>query len=448
MNAHGLNKVYNIGIESLLIFLIIFSPLAYGSVHFQSFIVIGVVSALLVLIWHLKMASARRLSYFRPHLLLPLVLFIFLVILQLIPLSRGLIRFVSPRTAYLYNTFLSSEVSRPYTLSVYPNATLIELIKLLSYVGVYLVVLNNIESRQQFNRILGAIIVVGFVIGVFGIIQKYSYSGRVYWFDPPNTALTPFGPFANRNHFAGYMEMVIPLAIGYLLTDMQLSKKVFFGSMAGLMSLALFLSLSRAGVVLYVVIISFMASLSRIKMGLRGKTWVGLVILLTFLCLLLLLVGIEPLVERLATLFHGEPIIIRRGYGFTDGLKIALDFPLFGSGLGTFVQLSPKYRTTPYQGFLRYAHNDYLQLLIETGVVGLIFLGFFFFRYIRNVFRMWFRRRDHYVRGLVLGGMAAIFGILIHSLVDFNLHIPANALLFFIIMALTYRLVCTEFGRR
>jgi O-antigen ligase len=114
-------------------------------------------------------------------------------------------------------------------------------------------------------------------------------------------------------------------------------------------------------------------------------------------------------------------------------IRIWRDFPFFGTGLGTFGSISSMYKTTLDQVLYTHAHNDYLELLSNTGLVGFILVALFFGLYFKIIIKAWLKRNNDYVVCLGLGGICSILGMLVYSLLDFNLQIPANALLFFII---------------
>ena len=436
-------------LQPFIIFLIVFSCLFYGSLTFIPLTIIETVVAFMILFWLIEMVYKGELSFVKTGFLLPLILFSCFIILQLIPLPINLIRAISGNTAYLYDSLISSDSSRVFSpLSIYPNITLSELFKLLSYIGILFIIINKIETKRQFDYLVNTIIFFGCVISLFGIIQKYTYSGRVYWFDPPGSAGSAFGPFANRNNFSGYINMIIPLALGYFLTEMPLAKRLIYGFLIGIMSLALFLSLSRGGLLIYIATLAFILLFSTFKDSLKTKT--KTLSLWAFILFSLSIFFIEAKVarERLATLFQKETFIIfGHGYSWLDTLKIGRDFPVFGTGMGTFGSISSMYKTSAIQNLFTYAHNDCLQLLSEVGLVGCIFVSLFFIFYFIAVFKMWFKRHDSYVVCLVLGGIASIFAILLYSILDFNLHIPAHALLFFVIMGLVYRLVYSRFDK-
>jgi len=434
--------------QSLLTPLVIFSCLFYGSVTVLPITIIETTVGLLILFWLIDMAYKGRLSFLETGLILPIFVFLVLIIFQLIPLPINLMRVISGYTANLYENFMPRGVAKTFfTLSIYPNVTISELFKILTYLGIFFLVINKIETKRQFDYIINTIIFFGLIISIFAIIQKYSYKGRVYWFDSPGSAITPFGPFANRNNFSGYINMIIPLSLGYFLTDMPLSKRIIYGLCMWIMVLALLLSLSRAGILVYILVLLFMLSLLRFKHSLKHKTKTLVICFSLVFFSSLFFIDFKGVLERFANLFTKQTLVVfGHGYSWWDILRIWQDFPLFGTGLGTFANISSMYKTTAAQSLFTYAHNDYLQLLSEVGLTGFICLSLLFILYFRRVLKMWLKRHNSYVVSLVLGGMASIFGMLVYCLLDFNLHIPANALLFFVIMGLVYRLVYTRFS--
>ena len=102
-------------------------------------------------------------------------------------------------------------------MSLYPHATWAELSLALTYAAVFLIAVNNVRSQAQLNRLLLTLVSVGGVIAVLWLIQKVSGTEKTsWWFWQPRWGGSPFGPYVNRNHFAGYMAMVLPLGLGWL----------------------------------------------------------------------------------------------------------------------------------------------------------------------------------------------------------------------------------------
>jgi O-antigen ligase len=149
-------------------------------------------------------------------------------------------------------------------------------------------------------------------------------------------------------------------------------------------------------------------------------------------------IGIRPIIERFSwesVPREGRPVI------FKNTLKLFKAYPLFGTGPGTFVYAYTKYEKFYVRGITDHAHNDYLELLAESGLLGggcLILLAFAALGYL---FWWWTKRSDYFVRGVGLGCMAGIAAILIHSLTDFNLRIPANAVYFITLYTLALKSV-------
>lgn len=434
--------------RALLIPLIIFSCLFYGSVTVLPITIIESFVGFMILFWLMDMAYKRSLSFLKTGLFLPIILFLGLVIFQLVPLPISFIGLISGKAAHLYEKLIPPVVSGTFfSLSISPNITIAELFKVFTYMGIFFLTINKIETKRQFDYTLNAIIFFGVFISIFGIIQKHSYSGKVYWFDTSGSAITPFGPFVYRNNFSGYINMIIPLTLGYFLTDIPSSKKAIYGLCMWIMFSALLLSLSRSGILIYVLVLAGMLLLSRLRRSLKHKVKTVAVCFSLVFFLTVFFIDFKDVLKRFINLSQNETLMtFGRGYSWWDILRLWRDFPLLGTGLGTFGNISSMYKTTPVQAMFSYAHNDYLQLLSEVGLIGFICVFLFFFFYFKRVSKMWLRRHNSYVVSLVLAGSASIFGVLAYSFLDFNLHIPANALLFFVIMGLVYRLVHTRFS--
>ena len=426
----SLIRTYNFIIEFFLFSLIILTPLVYGSVQILPLAVLESILFLILFIWFLKIASAREVSFLKPYGWIPICLFILVIFLQLIPLPKLFLSLLSPQRVVLINRFLPQESINQafFSLSIYRNQTITKLIELLSYAGLFFVLINNLQSRRQFNRIILVIIFTGLLVAILEMTRGFNF------------------PFINKNHFAGYMEMIIPLTIGYLLTDLIKPKKIIFTFIVVIMISALFLCLSRAGTLCFLGSVIFMVCALRLRRGLKRKATI-IYILIIISILFLIIMGVEPALERFSTLFKKEIVSAGGRWDiWKDTFKMIIDFPLFGTGLGTFGNIYPAYKTVAAQAIFSYAHSDFLELISETGIVGLGLIVWFLSLFFRGIFLNWLNRHHPFVKGIALGGLTGLLGILLYSFFDFNLHIPANALLFTIIMALTYKCVFVEFN--
>jgi len=428
-------------LSGLLIFIIVFSCLARGAVTLVPQAIIEITAGFIISYWLIEMIIKKGISFIKVGFFIPLILFFALIVFQLLPLPLGFLKIISPKTAALYVYLMPHGASNNFfSLSIYPYATMLELLKIAVYFGIFFFIINKIETKGQCNLILNSIIALGTSISIYAFIQRYIQS--------PQGVLEPgaYGPFFNRNNFAGYINMVIPLALGYFLYEKSPNKKTLYGFCIAMMSLALFLSLSRAGIVVYIMGLIFIWLFSRTRPALRQKTrmltiWIS-VIILSFL----FFVDIKVVWGALASLFKKDALVVLgHGYSWGDIMRIWRDFPVFGTGLGTFVNVSGMYKSTAFQNQFVYAHNDYLQLLSEVGLAGTLFLFLFFMQYFRSLFKVWMKRRDAYAVCMVFAATASLFVMLVYSFLDFNLHIPANALLFFVIMGVAFRIAFTQF---
>jgi O-antigen ligase len=393
-----------------------------------------------------------------------ILLLLALMLFQMLPLPLTAIKYLSPAAHGVYRDVQSAlNLQMGWrTISLDPLATREEFLKVLTYAILFWVILNNFRQRQEIERVVGIMIAIGLFLAVFGIIQKYSWNGKIYWVRELPQGSAPFGPYVNYNHFAGYMEIVLPFTVGYLLvqppprkgattlrerfalwTSQQTSKSVLLMFAAMFMAAALILSSSRGGLISFIGSMVFFAFMLGTKRSSRRK---GLRLVLACCGLGLIAavwIGGHSAFVTLERLEKGiqEPSREERLVVWRDTLQMAKDYPRFGSGFNTFEKIYPTYKTTPSQAVFQYAHNDYLQLLAEGGVVALGVALCFIVIWYRAVILNWLRRQDPFAAHMTLGGMTAVFAILIHSLTDFNLHIPANAIAIVTVFAVTLNAV-------
>jgi O-antigen ligase len=205
------------------------------------------------------------------------------------------------------------------------------------------------------------------------------------------------------------------------------------------MAVAVLLSRSRAGFFLVVFALFMFFQLSYMFFGKLpySRKWVRriLFVILIVITFVFLYIGMDATIER----FSLDRIFQEGRTQFWDNTLDAIkDFPLFGTGLGTYLSVYPAYEEGRLYGRLVHAHNDYLEYFMELGLVGFLFLfGGMGFLAVKS-FLLWRKRRDPEVKGIGMGCFVALMVIGIHSLTDFNLHIPANILLFTVILSLGY----------
>jgi O-antigen ligase len=222
------------------------------------------------------------------------------------------------------------------------------------------------------------------------------------------------------------------------LSEKNISSNLLLTFAIILMSIGVIFSKSRSGI--FILLLSFILIFGLtalyFKMARLQTRWTRRFLVAVFLVIVFisLQVGINATLERFAMdklLQEGRPTY------WANTIEIFSHYPIFGSGLGTFPSLYPDWEEGGTLFRLYHAHNDYLEYLTELGVVGMILLLGGILSVLISSFLIWRVRRHPEVKGIALGGIVSIICILIHSLTDFNLHIPANMLLFSVVLSLT-----------
>ncbi|MCQ9206069.1 MAG: O-antigen ligase family protein, partial [Omnitrophica bacterium] len=396
--------------EALLIFLILLAPLFAGSLLSVPSSVIQLVPFFLLFALILRIATGTEHKIFYPLGIFYLFGFFLIAIFQLAPLSKNLLQAISPKTAYLYQNYLSPQIEKSiYSLTLYPFSTKQELIKIFSFFCIFFVVINVVNKRAQFERLFIIIFFWAAILAFYGIMKKYLISGQ-----EGDTVV--FSTFSYRNIYANYMQMVVPLCIGYALFCDNLYKKAFFSFLAAVMAVSVFLSLSRIGSVSLIISLLLMSGCFLVsRKSNRRKNAIIIMLIVVIIGGLFLLTGVEPLVARFSKTEAG---ILSRGQIYKDSLGILKDFPIFGIGLGNFKHIFPSYQSfySPY--FIDKVHSDYLQFCIEAGMLAAFFCLLFFGTIFKDIIFEIKQRRDPFVKNIVIGGMCGLIGVIIHNLFD------------------------------
>ena len=463
-------------IECGLVLLFIWTPLAFGAVHAWAYALLASHVFLLTALWLLRRmigALARFGADQRPLVLplatLPFALFCGLLLFQLWPLPHAFLTQFSPATVDLLHQFLPRSADATLPLSLLPYETRLALGKLLAYACVFVLIINTVRSQRRIITLMYAIVGTASAIAFIGLLQGFSGATAIYWLRDTQYAGSFFGSYINRNHFAGYQSMAIFLGLALLLSVFMQAQhdvssawrhrllrlfrfvtpsRLLLLCMLSVMTGALFLSASRGGVISYLIgLLSFglLLGTSRMPTG-RRAVWA---VASTAMIGMALWLGMTPLLNRFAHVDQDVMTWAERLPAFQAAWHIGRDFPLFGVGFEAFQAVSPRYQPAALSQNKAYfyAHNDYLQLLAETGWMGLTLLLSGFLLVFTAIIRQWRRRDEPFVRVTGLAGLMAALTMGLHALVDFNLHIPANALLFTGLVALTYACVHLP-GRR
>jgi len=313
-----------------------------------------------------------------------------------------------------------------------PYNTRIELLLLLADLIVLFLAVQAFRTLEDWRGFVWFGMGFGFLVSLFAILQHLTSNGKLYWFREMRSGGLPFGPYVNRNHFAGFAELVLPLAlVPLVLGRVRRERWPVVGLFAVLPIGALFLSASRGGIVSFGAELSVLALVMIQRREMGKQLFAGGAVLLVAL-LLVSWLGVGQILQRLSSVQLLEVSSGKRASMRRDTWRIFLDHPFVGTGLGTLQLVYPPYESLYDGKIVNHTHNDYLEVLAETGLLGGIccawFLGVLLVRSLERL-----RQFNNSFRGaLQLSGFVACSGFLVHSFVDFNLHIPANALLFFL----------------
>ena len=315
-------------------------------------------------------------------------------------------------------------------------ATGTELQLLLSVLILFFLAAQAFRSLADWRTFAWVTMILAFFVAGLGILQHLTFNGKLYWFREMRYGGIPFGPFANRNHFAGFAELVLPMSlVPLLLGRVRRDRLVIVGILAVISLSALLLSASRGGIISLGAELAFLFLVVLLRRAGGRHLYVGgLVLLAAFVTVSWL--GVNQILSRFSTLQTLEVTQSKRASMRHGTWKLFLDHPILGTGLGTLQQVYPPYETLYDGKIVNHAHNDYLEALAETGIIGGLccawFLGVLFIRALRFLQI----EGNSLANTLRLCGWTACCGLLVHSLVDFNLHIPSNLLLFLLMSLL------------
>ncbi len=331
-----------------------------------------------------------------------------------------------------------------WLVSTYRYGTMVELFRLFAYASLFFVIVQTRRSRVQLWRIIWIVLVLG---SICASLAPLGGSRTLVGFTSLENPGEPQGAgllltFVNRNHLAGYLELVFWLAVGLSLTYQGLRRALLIG-IAATVGVTVLLSLSRGG---FLALLSGFLTLS-ITLSLRREDrkalpWVG--------CLAALIAGIMVFVvngdaffSRISTLLHPLDAGRSRLEMWAGAAKLFRERPWLGWGYGTYEFVSSRYLPRTMTGFIiEHPHNEYIERASELGsigtLLGLTLLGAF----VSTGTRKLLRQQDSRLRRMGLGAMAGCISLLSHNIFDFHFAVPSNALLFVFCAALS--LICGD----
>lgn len=455
--------------------LLLFAPLAWGSVEAWSELVVIAGAAVVGATWILRIAlypeasaaersAGSHLGSWSGGLHAALLALLAVGAAQLLPLGP-LAGLLSPVAEQVQRG--SGIGAGSLTLSLARGETQRALALYVAYALIFLAVLDGLPGRAETRRLAAVMLTLGFAHAIGGILWHYRSVGSTYWGQIPGAG--SFGPYVNRNHFACLMAMTLPLGVGHLLSLARrreaepspeprpgrpaepagaeaAMRRVLFGFMAAVMAGALALSLSRGGIVSGLAALAVLFAGLAARRATRGHLATAGAAVAAALAFAVWLAA-QPLLERLGSLtglFAADGALAPRTGIWDDTLRMAADFPLFGAGLGTFAEVYPRYQSAYAGSVVEHAHSDWLQLLAEGGLAGTLAVLGLIGAYAAVAGRLLARRRDPEALLLALGGIGGLCAFGLHAFSEFNARIPANALWFTALAALTLKALASR----
>ncbi len=357
---------------------------------------------------------------------------------QLFPLPSGWWKALPGHVPYAEGLAVARVSGAGYfPMSLTPDFTLLSVLAGLPLSAALLVAYH--ASARHLGLLVQGLIVFAVVQAVLGLLQMGPFPALSFGSERGGRAI---GTFANRNHFASYITMTVPLAVWMLSQAMAPVRRTTSSqgvrAKGALWGVALFLllsgvlvSASRGGAVtcLVVTVLAAMLLRHRAAQGSFRHHW-GLAGVATLLALVALAAGVDALLAR----FEGEGDYLdsERWLYVIGTWHAAREFWPFGAGLGSFASVFPAYQPLGVHGFVEHAHNDYVQLLMEGGllvvVLSLVALALIF-RQVAALVRHDRRSGLDPQALLQVACGLGLLAVLLHSWVEFNLRIPANAIL-------------------
>jgi len=419
-----IERIITIGFLTILVC----STLALGTVEAWSVALLELATIALMMLWAIKAVRDRTLQVRFPSIAWPIAALLVLGLLQSISIASGDGRLSISRDV---------EATRAAVTVTFFLFVLL------------LVAANFFTSAEQMRNLTAFFAVWGLALAVFALIQHFTWDGKLFWFRPVKSASGYGGPFVNRNHFAGYMEMLAPISLAMALSrGVRAELRALYGFAAVMMGISIAASLSRGGMVSLGASLVFMAIASAWMIRQDGRRKSRLLLLghsalligLIAACIIIGIVWVGAdfgIAERLVS--ENVSVATSRHNIWRDSLRLFAANPIAGIGLGAFETAFPMYSQADGSQVIEFAHNDYLQVLTDAGIIGGGLALWFLFAVARCVKQAALSREPR-LRAIALGASAGIFALLVHSIFDFNLQIPSNALLFLFLCSMVWQI--------
>jgi uncharacterized protein (TIGR04206 family) len=414
ISKHASRELQSARLSQILLYgtfgLLMFGPLAFGAVEPWSIFLVESASVALLLLWIFKQSLDGEINVVWNPLFLPMSAFGAILLAQI-----------------------------AFRLTTYRHDTVSEAMLYFAYGVLCFLATQTLIRSSQARKLAVLLTGYGVAVAAFALLEGVAPNGKLYWLRQPRSGGWIYGPYVNHNHYAGLMELLIPIPLVMSLTHViHERERITAGVAAAIMAGTVFLSGSRGGMIaVFVELMVLGVLLFRKKKGVRIA--IGTLAFAVVLVTLLTWLGGKELTTRVSSISAETRSEISGGTRVAidrDALRMFLKKPILGWGLDTFPVVYPQFRSFYTNFFVNEAHNDYAQLLVETGLLGFAVMVWFIVILYRRAMSKIGDWTSNVSSATTLACALGVIGILVHSFFDFNLQIPANAALFYVLCSI------------
>ncbi len=451
-------------IEIALAVIIVGATLAFGGVQPLTYSLLEIAVFAILATVLVKQTRRGRIQLAAPVWTL---IFAGLVVCQMIPLPTSWIKSLNPQRLLPSNIRgLEPGLHSLTTLSIYPHATALDLAKLLAYISAFILAAYVFDSRQRKSLLVRVLIFLGLFEAAYGIVQYLTGWQKIFSYQKIYYTNSGTGTFINHNHFAGFLELTFPFMLASVFYYFQIWQEgrrrgparrdsaamtsagvqvLLLGFLFIVTIIAVIFSRSRGGILATFLTIVFIGLLAQLKT--KKKAWMlGLAVFVLIAVGYGLWIGLNPVVSRFMAFKGGVNYLEAEGRlsFWQSSLGLIRQHPVFGIGLGAFQWAFSHFQTTFLTYTVDHAHNDYVEIIAETGILGAALLFIPILGLLARMIHSFLTDSRRYRPSVTLGCIGATLALLIHSVTDFNLHVPANALVFAVVLGIGYKAACLE----
>ncbi len=432
-----IDKVCNLLMLSVILLIMVFTPLSFGTINMVSFYIVHVAVLVVLFLWVLKMSFTRRFQFISIKTQIPVFLFLGYSLLM-------------------------------YLFSDLPYDSRNEFLKILDFAILYIVIINNFYRKKYIYAMVFVLFLVGLFLSCLAGIQYLKHSDSIKGVEIDNELyigptggindqeIRSFfniidrdqpkqykdrasGTFVCPNHLAGYLGMIFPLALLVCLyARFVTGVRLFIGYSFLVMLMAWMLTFSRGGWLAGLSAFVFFFVMLFVRDNDGKSSFKPVFFIITLLIGLAVIASfVKPIQQRVLSMKPtGDSSITTRIGIWGDSIKMIEEKPVFGFGAGAFVWHYPKYKRDSFHCKITYTHNDYLHLLVDYGVVGFLIVLLFFIMHFARISRI--RALTEYPnrQAVLMGATLSLVTVMVHAAFDFNNHVYSNALLMVIISAI------------